>query len=80
MRILYQFKSDGELLNLSDLPDRIEILRENEEPLVFKPCAVELQTMSNRLFETEQLLKNCIECSQSPELVKKIDDYFNRHR
>ena len=74
MKILYQFESDE--IKLSDLPDEVEILV-GKKPLIFKPCAVDIQTFRNRLFEAETLLKNT-EMRFLDGLAR--DEYFKRYK
>ena len=48
MKILYQFESDE--IKLSDLPEKVEI-KVGKELLIFKPAAIDIQNLRNRLFE-----------------------------
>ena len=58
MKILYQLEITKETgFTASDFPDRFEILRKDKTPLVFKPCALNVQEMYNRLNEAEEILK-----------------------
>ena len=57
MKILYELVITEETgFTASDFPDRFEILRKDKTPLVFKPCALNVQEMYNRLNEAEALL------------------------
>ena len=76
MKILYQFESDE--LKLSDLPDEVEMIVD-KKPLIFKPCAVDIQNLRNRLFEAEELLKEVDQTYQRWQFNVKIDEHFKRY-
>ena len=77
MKILYQLEITKETgFSATDFPDRFEILRKGKKPFVFKPVAIDLQTIYARLQEAEELLKDVI---LQPFDSRKIDEYFERH-
>ncbi len=84
MKILYESiitKETG--FTATDLPDRFDILRKGKTPLVFKPVAIDLQTIYARLQEAEGILKKTrsgmSDILTKVELKVDIDDYFDRH-
>ncbi len=90
MKILYELVITEETgFTATDFPDRFEILRKGKTPLVFKPVAMDLQTIYSRLVEAEALLKRAIESSGwfinkdqpqvAPPLNRAINEYFDRH-
>ncbi len=78
MKILYELKITEETgFTATDFPDRFEILRgKGKTPLVFKPVAIDLQTIYSQLQEAEELLKDVI---LQPFDSRAIDKYFDRH-
>ena len=78
MKILYVFDTqDHEVFKMSDLPDRFEIIREGKKPIVFKPAAIQIQDIYNRLNEVEFILKNVY---VKDPLNATIDKYFERYK
>lgn len=77
MKILYELVITEETgFTASDFPDRFEILRPGKTPLVFKPVAINLQTVYSRLNEAEWILKKVF---TNDPLNATIDKYFERH-
>ena len=84
MKILYELEITKETgFTATDFPDRFEILRKGKTPLVFKPVAIDLQTIYARLQEAEEILKKTrngmSDILTKVELKVDIDDYFDRH-
>ena len=84
MKILYELVITEETgFTATDFPDRFEILRKGKTPLVFKPVAINLQTIYARLNETEEILKKTrngmSDILTKVELKVDIDEYFERH-
>lgn len=80
MKILYQLiLEDNESFKASDFPDRFEILREGKTPLVWKPVAISMQDIYNKLNEAEQLLKEIKENINFIPIHIAIDKYFKRY-
>ena len=86
MKILYQLEITKETgFTATDFPDRFEMLRgKGKTPLVFKPVAIDLQTIYARLQEAEEILKKTrsgmSDILTKVELKVDIDDYFDRHK
>ncbi len=86
MKILYELVITEETgFTATDFPDRFEILRKGKTPLVFKPVAIDLQTIYSRLHEAEillRLVKNINDKTtvfQIDALNKTVNQYFDRH-
>ena len=85
MKILYQLEITKETgFSADDFPDRFEILRKDKTPLVFKPCALNVQEMYNRLNEAEEILKSATaligDCPEHALIINKtINEYFDRY-
>lgn len=86
MKILYELNITEETgFTASDFPDRFEILREGKTPLVWKPVALSMQDIYNRLNEAEELLKQARNINDEAMRFKldilsnTINEYFERY-
>ena len=80
MKILYELVITEETgFTATDFPDRFEILRKGKTPLVFKPVAIDLQTIYSQLQEAEKLLKRVDGTYQHWQFNVDIGKYFDRH-
>lgn len=85
MKILYELVITEETgFTDKDFPDRFEILREKgKTPFVFKPVAINMQDIYNRLDEVEKLLKQSLDLpdglSARAKHARNINEYFERY-
>ena len=81
MKILYELVITEETgFTATDFPDRFEILRKGQTPLVFKPVAISTQELYSRLNEAEELLRRVLN-GEKPlySWHSACSQYFERH-
>ena len=80
MKILYELDlQDDQKFKAGDFPDKIEILRQDQKPVVLKPVAISVQDLYSRANEAEKLLKKMRFIPQR-FIGSAVREYFERFK